>query len=81
MDEKKGIAELGGYELWGQGPPALIFWGVSMLMLCCSAIFVINDDYGTFILCFLVPEYHILYFTFLTNPILKNATKEDWKLN
>jgi len=52
MDDQKAIAELGGYELWGQGTPALIFWGVSMLMICCSAIFVINEDYGTFILCF-----------------------------
>ena len=52
MDEKKEIAELGGYELWGQGTPALIFWGISMLMICSSPIFVINDDFGTFILCF-----------------------------
>ena len=52
MDDQKGIAELGGYELWGQGTPALIFWGVSILMVCSSVIFIINDDFGTFILCF-----------------------------
>jgi len=52
MDEQKKIAELGGYELWGQGIPALIFWGISMLMICSSVIFVINDDYGGSILYF-----------------------------
>ena len=53
MSDEKRIADLGGYELWGQGNTALFFAGVGILIIFSSVIFFINDDFGTAFLTFL----------------------------